>query len=212
MAESGAVTWNFESKGFIVVPKDGMTEDEIFEKAIEAGADDVNTEGDVYEITTEPSELHTVVAALEDAEGKFEEAKLTMLPKTTTEVDAKVARQVFKLIEMLEDNDDVQQVYSNVDVSEEDMAAMSAGSEVPARARAINTRRERWVFAWGVVCIGSLLREEYCILDGYSRSNPTSEAGPWDVLKSPAPSKHRSKRCSTPSPTSRTFPRLFRTS
>ncbi|MFP6581492.1 MAG: YebC/PmpR family DNA-binding transcriptional regulator [Candidatus Hydrogenedentota bacterium] len=128
MAESGAVTWNFESKGFVVVPKDAYTEDEIFEKAIEAGADDVNTESDVYEITTEPTELHNVVAALEEAGVKFEEAKLTMLPKTTTEVDAKVARQILKLIDMLEDSDDVQQVYSNFDVSEEDMAVILAES------------------------------------------------------------------------------------
>lgn len=122
MAENGAVTWNFESKGFIVVPKDDLSEDEIIEKAIEAGAEDVNTEGDVYEITTDPTELHTVVAALEDGKVDFEEAKLTMLPNTTVEVDIKVARQILKLIDMLEDSDDVQQVYSNFDISEEDMA------------------------------------------------------------------------------------------
>jgi YebC/PmpR family DNA-binding regulatory protein len=128
MAESGAVTWNFESRGFIVVPKEDMSEDEIFEKAIEAGAEDVNTEGDVYEITTEPTELHNAVTALEAMGLKPEEAKLTMLPKTTTEVDGKVARQILKLIDMLEDSDDVQQVYSNFDVSEEDMAAIMAES------------------------------------------------------------------------------------
>ena len=126
MAENGAVTWNFENKGVIVVPGDAYTEEEIFEKALEAGAEDVNTGGDVYEIITEPTELHNVVGELESADVKFEEAKLTMLPKTTLEVDGKVARQVFKLIEMLEDSDDVQQVYSNVDVSEADMAEIMA--------------------------------------------------------------------------------------
>lgn len=126
MAESGAVTWNFESKGQIVVPAEGYTEEEIFEKALEAGAEDVNAEGEVFLIYTDPTELHSVVAALEKANVAFEEAKLTMVPKTTLEVDGKVARQIFKLIEMLEDSDDVQQVYSNVDVSEADMAEIMA--------------------------------------------------------------------------------------
>ena len=126
MAENGAVTWNFENKGFIVIPKDACSEDEIFDKAIEAGAEDVDTEGDVYQITTDPGDLHVVVEGLE-AEGlKPEEAKLTMLPKTTLEVSASEARQVMRLIDVLEDNDDVQQVYSNFDISEEVMEEIMA--------------------------------------------------------------------------------------
>ena len=126
MAENGAVTWNFENKGFIVIAKDACTEDEIFEKAIDAGAEDVNTDGDVYEITTDPHDLHSVVVALEGMGLKPEEAKLTMLPKTTMEVDAKTARSVLKLMDMLEDCDDVQQVYSNFDISDEVMAEIMA--------------------------------------------------------------------------------------
>lgn len=126
MAENGAVSWNFESKGQIVIAKDACSEDEIFEKAIEAGAEDVNTDGDVYEVTTDPHDLHAVVGALEGMGLKPEEAKQTMLPKTTTQVDVKTARSVLKLMDMLEDCDDVQQVYSNFDISEEVMAEIMA--------------------------------------------------------------------------------------
>lgn len=126
MAANGAVTWNFENKGFIAVEKSTCGEEEMFEKAIEAGADDMKLEGDVYEITTEPSDLHAVSEALDGMGIKAVEAKLTMFPKTTLEVDASVARQVMRLIEMLEDIDDVQQVYSNFDMSEAVMAEIMA--------------------------------------------------------------------------------------
>jgi len=126
LAENGAVTWNFEPKGFIAISKDACSEDELFDKAIEAGADDVRTEGDVYEIITETSELHTVAEGLESQGLKLEEAKLTMLPNTTLEVGVSEARQVLRLIEMLEDNDDVQEVYSNFDISEDVMAELMA--------------------------------------------------------------------------------------
>ena len=125
MAETGAVTWNFENKGVITVNKD-MDEEEIFEKAIEAGADDVDTEGDMYEITTEHSDLHAVVVALEGMGITMEEANLKMIPKTTAAVDEKVFGTVLKLMEALEDNDDVQDVYSNVEISDEAMAAAMA--------------------------------------------------------------------------------------
>jgi YebC/PmpR family DNA-binding regulatory protein len=123
MAETGAVSWNFESKGLIVIPKDGLTDDDIFEKAIEAGADDVDTEGDMYEITTEPTQLHTVTQALEEMGLKIDEAKLNMVPKTTMEVDAKQVQSVLRVMEYLEDHDDVQDVFTNMDISEEAMAA-----------------------------------------------------------------------------------------
>lgn len=123
MAENGAVTWNFESKGLIAVEKGDMTEEDIFDKAIEAGADDVDTEGDMYELTTESNELHAVVTALEEMGIEVKEAKLTMIPKTTLEVDGKTLTQVLKLMEALEDLDDVQDLYSNVEISDEAMAA-----------------------------------------------------------------------------------------
>lgn len=127
MAENNAVSWNFEAKGIILVAKEGLSADDIFEKAIEAGAGDVDTSGDeVYEITTEQGDLHTVSKALEDMGIALKEAKLTMIPKTTVAVDGKELLQVMRLIEMLEDNDDVQDVYSNVEITDEAMAAAMA--------------------------------------------------------------------------------------
>lgn len=127
MAESGAVTWNFESKGIITVSKTGRTDDEIFEKAIEAGADDVDMSGDdAYEITTDPTELHAVVQALEKMGITAEEAKLTMVPNTQIAVDGKALRTVLNLMEALEDNDDVSEVYSNVEITDEAMAEIMA--------------------------------------------------------------------------------------
>jgi len=126
MAENGAVAWNFEQKGLIAVEKDGLDEEAIVDKAIEAGAEDVDTEGDYFEITTEATELHAVAQALEQAGLMVKEANLTMQPKTTLELDGKNASSVMKMLESLEDLDDVQQVYSNADFTEEAMAAAMA--------------------------------------------------------------------------------------
>ena len=125
MAENGAVTWNFEPRGIITVPKEGLSEDDIFEKAVEAGADDVDTEGeDMYEIRTEPGDLHAVSEGLEGQGVTVENAQLTMLPKTTVKIEGKEAAQVLRLMEAIEDLDDVQDVYANFDISDEDMAAL----------------------------------------------------------------------------------------
>jgi len=123
MAENGAVLWNFEQKGIITIAKDTCSEDEIFEKAIEAGAEDVDTEGDVYVISTAPNELHIVLEALENAGLKAENAELTMEPKTTVKVEGKSVGTLLRLMEAIEDHEDVQNVYANFDISEEDMAA-----------------------------------------------------------------------------------------
>lgn len=125
MAENGAVTWNFDQKGYIVVPKSAGSEVEILEQAIEAGAEDMNAEGDVYEIYTEPTDLHAVGDALDKAGLHLEEMRLTMLPRQMLEVDEKTARSVVRLLEMLDDNEDVQNVYSNFDMTDEAMAALS---------------------------------------------------------------------------------------
>jgi YebC/PmpR family DNA-binding regulatory protein len=126
MAESGAVMWNFDRRGYIVLPKSAGTEDEIFEKALDAGADDVKTEGDVYEIFTDPANLHAVSDALVKAGLTPEEAKLTMFPKTTVSVNADQVRSLMKIIETVEDSDDVQNVYSNFEATDEVMAAAMA--------------------------------------------------------------------------------------
>ncbi len=125
LAENGAVTWNFEQRGYMTVPAAACNEDQIFEKAIEAGADDVRTEGDTYEIYTSPHDLHTVVGALEQMGLAPAEAALTMVPKTTIKVEGRTATAVLRLIEALEENEDVQDVFSNFDMSEEEMAAIA---------------------------------------------------------------------------------------
>ncbi|MFP4501438.1 MAG: YebC/PmpR family DNA-binding transcriptional regulator [Candidatus Hydrogenedentota bacterium] len=126
LAETNAVAWNFEHKGLVYVPKDGLSDEDVFEKAIEAGADDVDIEGEEsYEIQTQPTELHTVATALEEMGLKVEEARLTMLPKTTTEIEVKTVPTVMKLIEALEDHDDVQDVYNNLELTDEAMAALA---------------------------------------------------------------------------------------
>jgi YebC/PmpR family DNA-binding regulatory protein len=124
LAESGAVLWNFEPKGLLTIQKSAGTEEEIFEKAIEAGADDVDVEGaDVYEVTTAPNVLHTVMESFEKMGLKVEGAQLTMVPKTTVKVEGQALSTVLRIMEALEDHDDVQNVYANFDMSESDMAA-----------------------------------------------------------------------------------------
>ena len=124
MAETGAVVWNFEQKGSVTVPRNGMSEEEIFEKAIEAGAEDVDTENDdVFVITTEPHDLHAVTTALEEMGLTAGSAELIMQPKTTVRVEGNAASSVLRLMEALEDLDDVQNVFANFDIPEEEMAA-----------------------------------------------------------------------------------------
>lgn len=124
MAETNAVAWNFEQKGVITIPRDACGPEEMFEKAIEAGAEDVDTEGgDVYQVTTGPRDLHIVSEGLQAMGLKIDSATLTMEPKTTVKVTGKAVESVLKLMEALEDHDDVQNVYANFDIAEEEMAA-----------------------------------------------------------------------------------------
>ena len=118
LGTTGCVSFIFEEKGVIQVPKSEYTEEEIFEKAIEAGAEDVITEDDYYEIRTEPKELYAVKEALENMGVKIEKAELTKIPTTTVEIkDEETAVKLMKLLDALEDNDDVQKVYANFDMS-----------------------------------------------------------------------------------------------
>lgn len=123
MAENGAVMWNFEQKGFIAVAKDDLDPDEFFEKALDAGSEDIETGGDIFEVWTDPHELHAVAEALEQAGIKSDAVELTMQPKTTVKVEGKDVGPVLKLMEALEDLEDVQNVYANFDIAEEEMAA-----------------------------------------------------------------------------------------
>lgn len=126
MAASGAVTWNFDQVGLIVSPKEGLSEEAMFEKAVEAGAENVDGEGDVFEITTRASDLHAVADALEKAGVQVKEAKITMVPKNQVALEPKAVASLLKIMEALEDHDDVQDVFTNAEISDEAMEAAMA--------------------------------------------------------------------------------------
>lgn len=124
MGESGSVGWMFERKGVITLNKEDYTEDQLMEAALEAGADDLHDEGDVWEIYTAMEDFNNVREALEKADLKMLSAQLAMIPKTNTTVDLETARKVIRFVEALEDHDDVQNVYSNVDIPDEILAEL----------------------------------------------------------------------------------------
>ncbi|GFO68293.1 putative transcriptional regulatory protein [Geomonas limicola] len=123
MGESGCVSWLFDKKGLLVFPK-STDFDKLFEAAIEAGADDVADEDEQYEVLTDPTAFHEVKTALEAAGFKPENSEITMIPQTMVKLDGKNAENMLKLMDRLEDNDDVQNVYANFDISAEDMEKM----------------------------------------------------------------------------------------
>ena len=115
-AEPGAVSWQFERKGVIILPKK-VTEDELMDVALEAGAEDLQDQGDTWQLTCAPTDLAQLRGALETAGIEFDTADVTMLPTTTVPLDTEGdARKVLKLIDALEDHDDVQNVYANFDI------------------------------------------------------------------------------------------------
>ena len=122
MGESGSVAWIFEQKGYLVLEKKAIEEDALMEKALEAGAEDVRVDGDNYEVISEPAGFETVKEALEAAGLTLEVAEVTMLPKTMTPVDKETAEKVIRVMDALEDCDDVQKVYTNADFPEDMMA------------------------------------------------------------------------------------------
>lgn len=124
LAESGAVSWNFELKGFFNVPAAGLDEEEFMMQALEAGADDVEMGEEFFDIYTSPTEFHTVLGNMEALGFPIENAELTRVPKTTVNADD-VAPKLMKLIDMLEDLDDVQKVYANFEFSDEVMAELN---------------------------------------------------------------------------------------
>jgi len=126
LAESGAVAWLFERKGVVLVDRDATDEDELTLAAADAGAEDVAEEGSSFEVTCAPEDLHSVREALEAAGIAVTDAEVTMLPKTTVAIeDESVARKVLKLIDGLEENDDVQEVYANFDIPERVLEAVA---------------------------------------------------------------------------------------
>lgn len=126
LGESGCVAWMFDKKGMIVLPKQSLTEDEVMELALEAGAQDVSTEGDTYEITTDLADFESVRKAIETKGWKLELSEITMIPQTTVKLEGKKAEQMLKMMDALDDNEDLQRVFANFDISEEDMMKLSA--------------------------------------------------------------------------------------
>ncbi len=126
LAGQGSVAWQFGVRGLISVEREGADPDEIALMAIDAGAIDVDTESDPIEIATEPTELMGVQATLEAAGVKVDSAELTMVANTPIEVDVDKARQNLRLIEALEDSDDVQRVTANFDLPDEILAEAAA--------------------------------------------------------------------------------------
>ncbi len=126
LAAEGAVAWNFHRKGSIAV-KPGPSEDRVMEAALEAGADDVVAQGtDGFEVRTDPAHLHQVSVALEKSGLRLGEQRWVYLPENTVKVEGEAARKVVKLLESLEDNDDVQNVWANADISERELEQMGA--------------------------------------------------------------------------------------
>jgi YebC/PmpR family DNA-binding regulatory protein len=126
LGSTGAVAWQFERRGVVVVPSDGVDEEELLLAAADGGADDVEQDGDVFQVTSAPEALAAVRTAVEAAGFTVDSAELQMVPKTTVAVeDETTARQIMRLIDALEDNDDVQDVYANFDIPERVLEAVA---------------------------------------------------------------------------------------
>jgi YebC/PmpR family DNA-binding regulatory protein len=125
LGTDGSVSWMFERKGVIFVDAVGKDEDELMLAAIEAGAEDMIPEGDAHEIRCEASDFMAVRQNLEKAGIAYASAELTMIPKNTVALDESDAKKTFRLLDALEDNDDVQEVYANFDIADEVMAALA---------------------------------------------------------------------------------------
>jgi YebC/PmpR family DNA-binding regulatory protein len=125
LGTTGAVAWQFDRRGVVVVGANGVDEDELFLAAADAGAEDVERDGDVFQVTSEPEGLTAVRGAIEAAGFSIDSAELSLLPKTTVAVeDETAAKRVLRLIEALEDNDDVQDVYANFAIPERVLEAV----------------------------------------------------------------------------------------
>ncbi|MDY0167492.1 MAG: YebC/PmpR family DNA-binding transcriptional regulator [Thermoguttaceae bacterium] len=122
LGSTGCVAWMFDLKGLFLIPADQTDEDTLMELALEAGADDVRRDGDNFEITCDPSVYDAVAAALKQAGIQPEASQIAKTPQTTVDLDADAARKVLKLMERLDDHDDVQSVSANFNIPDEVMA------------------------------------------------------------------------------------------
>jgi len=127
MAEPGAVAWQFERKGVVVLPKASATEDDLMLVALDAGGENLESEGDTWRITSAPTDLGKLRAALESASMEVESADLTMVPSSVIALDNETdARKVLRLVDALEDHDDVQAVHANFDITDDVLSSIDA--------------------------------------------------------------------------------------
>ncbi|MED0702769.1 MULTISPECIES: YebC/PmpR family DNA-binding transcriptional regulator [Aeribacillus] len=118
LGETGCVSYMFERKGYIVIEGNGIEEDDLFLEAIDAGAEELEASGEAFEIYTAPENLNNVKTALEEKGYKLETAEITWIPQTYTQLDETTAEKMYKLIDVLEDDDDVQEVFHNMQEDE----------------------------------------------------------------------------------------------
>jgi YebC/PmpR family DNA-binding regulatory protein len=126
MADPGSVSYMFTRKGVVIVPKGSLSEDDVLGAVLDAGAEEVNDLGEAYEVVSEAADLIPVRTALQDAGIDYESAESSFLPAVQVQLEEEGARKIFRLIDALEDSDDVQNVYANFDVSDEIMEKLDA--------------------------------------------------------------------------------------
>ena len=119
LGESGSVAWMFDRKGIVTLPLQGKTEDDLMEIVLEAGAEDLQVEEDFFEVTSAVEDFESVRKAINDFGLEIENASLQWIAKNTIEISGDVSEKLIKMIDMIEDNDDVQNVYTNADFTEE---------------------------------------------------------------------------------------------
>jgi YebC/PmpR family DNA-binding regulatory protein len=124
LGENGCVNYLFDKKGYLEINKDGVEEDALMEVALEAGAEDVKEEEGTFEVITEPSDFDAVKEAIDAAGIAINMSEVTMLPQTYANLEGKQAEQMLRLMEMLDDCDDVQKVYTNADIPDDVIDAM----------------------------------------------------------------------------------------
>ncbi len=126
MADPGSVSYMFSRKGVVIVPKGELTEDDVLGAVLDAGAEEVNDLGESFEVISEATDLVAVRTALQDAGIDYDSADSSFVPSVQVELDEEGAKKIFKLIDALEDSDDVQNVFANFDVSDEIMEKVDA--------------------------------------------------------------------------------------
>jgi YebC/PmpR family DNA-binding regulatory protein len=125
MADAGSVAYMFSRKGVVIVPKAGRSEDDVLGAVLDVGAEEVNDLGEAFEVVSEPTDLISVRTALQAAGIEYESAESSFVPTVNVQLDEEGARKIFKLIDAIEDSDDVQNVYANFDVSDETLAQLA---------------------------------------------------------------------------------------